>query len=149
MNKGIYCLIIKLNRGRNIQVGRLGAFPFIPGFYVYVGSAQTNLTQRIERHLRRGKKAHWHIDYLLRYGKVVDFCMFAGKKQEECTLSRELEKIKGAIIPVKGFGSSDCSCTSHLHFFQDDPGSIITGITLQGSSTLNYALKHTEVGAVS
>lgn len=124
-NKGIYCLIIKLNRGRNIKVGRLGSFPFISGFYVYVGSAQNNLTQRIERHLRRGKKAHWHIDYLLQYGKVVDFRMFTGKKQEECTLSQELEKIEGATVPVKGFGSSDCSCTSHLHFFPDDPGSIV------------------------
>lgn len=121
LNKGIYCLVIKLNHGRSIQVGRLGAFPFTPGFYVYVGSAQNNLAQRIERHLRSEKKVHWHIDYLLQYGKVVYFRMLTGKKQEECALSRKLEKRKGATTPVKGFGSSDCSCTSHLHFFPDDP----------------------------
>ncbi len=128
LSKGIYCLIIKLTRGHNIKVGRLGSFPFISGFYVYVGSAQNNLTQRIERHLRREKKAHWHIDYLLQYGKVVNFRTYPGKKQEECVLSRKLEKIKGAITPVKGFGSSDCSCVSHLHFFPDDPGAVITKI---------------------
>ncbi|MEK7733449.1 MAG: GIY-YIG nuclease family protein [Planctomycetota bacterium] len=130
LNKGIYCLIIKLNQGRNIKVGRLGSFLFISGFYVYVGSAQNNLTQRIERHLRRKKKVHWHIDYLLQYGRVVGIRKYSGKKQEECALSRKLEKIKGTMILVKGFGSSDCSCISHLHFFPDDPSSMIPGTYL-------------------
>lgn len=129
-NKGIYCLVIKLNPGCNIEIGRLGTFPFVSGFYVYVGSAQNNLTHRIERHLRKEKKTHWHIDYLLQYGNVVSILRYPGKKREECVLSRKLQKAEGAMTPVKGFGSSDCSCISHLHFFRDNPASMISGVYL-------------------
>lgn len=30
---------------------------------MYVGSAKANLTKRIERHKRKRKKMHWHLDY--------------------------------------------------------------------------------------
>ena len=29
-----------------------------------------------------------------------------------------MQKVKGATIPFRGFGASDCSCPSHLYFFK-------------------------------
>lgn len=120
--KGVYCLVVQLHRRHSLEIGRLGTFLFPAGFYVYVGSAQSNLERRIGRHLRQEKKMRWHIDYLLRHGHVVSVHAYAGKKEMECVLSGEIGGMKGASPPVKGFGSSDCSCYSHLYFFQDDPG---------------------------
>ena len=128
--KGIYCLTIKLVKKHNIRVGCLGNFGFPRGFYVYVGSAQNNLEGRIERHLRRDKKMHWHIDYLLHYGQVICVHTYAAEKNAECILSQKIGNIKNAEILVSGFGSSDCSCASHLYFFQDNPDSRISRIKL-------------------
>lgn len=120
-NTGIYCLIIRLRQGCRIKIGCLGTFHFPAGFYVYAGSAQNNLERRIERHLRQEKKMRWHVDYVLRYGHVVSVHTYAGKKHMECVLSNEIGSMKGASLPVKGFGSSDCSCNSHLYFFRHAP----------------------------
>ncbi len=120
-NTGVYCLVIRLLQRSRIRIGRLGTFHFPAGFYVYVGSAQNNLEHRIKRHLRQEKKIHWHIDYLLRYGQVVSVYTYAGKKNKECILGHEIGKRKNAVAPVKGFGSSDCSCNSHLYFFRHAP----------------------------
>lgn len=121
MNKGIYCLIIRLHQSYMIKVGSLGIYNFAAGFYVYIGSAQDNLERRIERHLRKEKKFHWHIDYLLAYGKVICVHTYALEKNWECRLSQKIGTIKNATAPVKGFGSSDCNCLSHLYFFQNNP----------------------------
>ena len=130
LSKGIYCLTIKLVKRCNIQVGCLGNFGFPGGFYVYVGSAQNNLEDRIERHLRRDKKMHWHIDYLLHYGQVICVHTYAGEKHTECVLSQKIGNLKNTMILVSGFGSSDCSCASHLYFFQDNPDSRISRLKI-------------------
>ena len=130
LTKGIYYLTIKLVKKCNIQVGYLGNFCFPRGFYVYVGSAQNNLEDRIERHLRRDKKIHWHIDYLLYYGQVTCVHTYAAEKNAECILSQKIGNIKNAEILVSGFGSSDCSCTSHLYFFRDNPDSRISRLKI-------------------
>lgn len=130
MNKGIYCLTIKLVKKHTIQVGCLGNFGFPRGFYVYAGSAQNNLEARIERHLRQDKKMRWHIDYLLHYGQVTCVHTYAGEKDAECMLSQKIGNIKNAVIPVSGFGSSDCLCTSHLYFFRDNPDSRISRLKI-------------------
>lgn len=130
-NTGVYCLVVKLLQRAHIRIGSLGAFCFPAGFYVYVGSAQSNLERRIERHLRQKKKMRWHIDYLLRYGQVVSVCTYTGEKDKECMLSHKIGNIKNAVVPVKGFGSSDCSCNSHLYFFQDDPDSEISELNIK------------------
>ena len=130
LTKGIYCLTIKLVKKHTIRVGCLGNFGFPRGFYVYVGSAQNNLEDRIERHLQRDKKMHWHIDYLLHYGQVSCVHTYAAEKNAECMLSQKIGNIKNAVILVSGFGSSDCSCASHLYFFQDNPDFRISRIKL-------------------
>jgi Uri superfamily endonuclease len=121
-NKGIYCLVIKLLRASDIKIGCLGVFRFPKGFYIYTGSAQNNMACRIRRHLRKKKKFHWHIDYLLGVGEVACVYKYSGEKRMECMINNKVGSLKNAVIPVKGFGSSDCICDSHLWFFQNDPG---------------------------
>jgi Uri superfamily endonuclease len=111
--KGIYVLIIQLRTDADVTVGRLGTLHFPEGLYVYVGSAQTALEKRIERHLRKEKQLHWHVDYLLQCSsaKVLKiFCKNAGKP-EECNIA---SKIATKGEGVNGFGCSDCRCKSHL-----------------------------------
>ena len=108
-----YQLFIKVNKDIDLKVGKLGRFIFSIGSYVYTGSAKKNLDKRIERHLSKKKKLHWHIDYLLlnKNVKVIDVNR---SNKFECDLNKETE---GEII-IHGFGSSDCEagCKSHLKF---------------------------------
>lgn len=131
LSEGIYCLIIRLFQRHRIKIGCLGTFSFPAGFYVYAGSAQNSLGRRIERHLRQEKKMHWHIDYLLLHGQVMFVHTYPGEKHMECMLSHKIGNIKNASVPVKGFGSSDCSCVSHLYFFQDNPDPGISRLTIR------------------
>ncbi len=117
---GIYALIIKLSKKKEIKIGRLGTFVFPKGYYVYTGSAQNGLEKRINRHLSSEKKFHWHIDYLLRYAKVIKVIRYVGRK-DECKLNNVTGQSAGAAQIVKKFGSSDCNCKTHLYYFEDIP----------------------------
>lgn len=117
---------LRLQEEQRLMVGKLGRASFPKGFYVYVGSAQKNLSQRIERHLRNaetpgGATAHWHIDYLLPHAKILSIHVFKASKEWECRLSRRLARLEGARVIMKGFGSSDCRCPSHLYYFSLRP----------------------------
>ncbi len=117
---GIYALIIKLSKKKEIEIGRLGTFVFLKGYYVYTGSAQNGLEKRINRHYSSEKKFHWHIDYLLRYAKVIKVIRYVGRK-DECKLNSVTGRSAGATQIVKKFGSSDCNCKTHLYYFEDIP----------------------------
>jgi len=71
------------------------------------------LEKRIERHLRKTKQKFWHIDYLLDDANVEVLKVFHKKagRLEECKIAKNISEIG---VPVKGFGSSDCKCESHL-----------------------------------
>jgi len=112
--KGIYCLLIRVLKTKEILIGRLGKIKFEKGKYIYVGSAQKNLGKRIERHFKKEKKKYWHIDYLLKDKdvKIEKAILFPFKrKNQECKLAKQISK-KGKAI--ENFGSSDCKCKSHL-----------------------------------
>ena len=112
--KGTYILKIKLKEPRTITYGK-NRKRFKRGYYFYVGSAMgesNNLRRRIERHLREDKKLHWHIDYLLQYGTVKE--VYISGEAVECEVARDLSFLKS----IEGFGSSDCSCKSHLFFME-------------------------------
>lgn len=96
-----------------MNVGALGRLIFKKGLYAYVGSAQNNLEQRVKRHLRKGKRKFWHVDYLLDNGatKVVEVFQQQADKAEECGIAGVIGE-RGE--PIAGFGSSDCGCKSHL-----------------------------------
>jgi len=121
MTKGIYHLIINLPVNTTIHVGKLGQFNFQAGYYVYTGSAMNGLESRLARHKRKEKRLHWHIDYLLQYGRIVDIITHKTNEPLECYFNKKIMSIKGCQIPIIGFGSSDCDCVSHLAFFEDIP----------------------------
>lgn len=116
--KGIYVLIITVDKDIAASIGALPEMEFNEGLYAYVGSAQTNLEKRVARHLSRTKRKFWHIDYLLGMESVSVLKVFQKKdpRSEECKFAKKLDKIGHAII---GFGSSDCRCESHLFRLKD------------------------------
>lgn len=118
-NRGIYCIIGRLKEEMVLSVGALGPRNFREGYYIYVGSAMANLRQRVARHLRTRKRKHWHIDYLLPYSsKTIGYPIYSINPLE-CSLAEAMSKISDDL--VSGFGSSDCSCESHLFYFREDP----------------------------
>jgi len=118
-DRGSYLLILRMDHGMVLDIGRLGRFASQKGYYVYVGSAMRNLSARIKRHLTKTKKQHWHIDYLTAHaGKVIPLPVRSSQR-DECEIARALSSIIKAGPP--GFGSSDCHCQTHLFFSETDP----------------------------
>jgi sugar fermentation stimulation protein A len=117
---GNYLILLELTASRRVETGALGTVGFKKGWYVYSGSARKNLSARISRHLRKGrKKKHWHIDYLTPYAGRLKALPVMSCRNLECELAGDLARLGGK--PVEGFGSSDCRCTSHLFYFPDPP----------------------------
>ena len=108
---------MRLPEERSITVGGLGTIHFTGGHYAYVGSALGGFKSRLNRHLRTGKKPHWHIDYLL--VEAVLNAIVIGKTLErtECIIANRLAQ---QFDSVPGFGASDCHCRSHLFFGTND-----------------------------
>lgn len=111
--KGVYLLVMELPKNTSVMVGKHGFVYFQQGYYVYVGSALNGLEQRIERHLRKQKKIHWHIDYLLPSTEIVDIFYKESNRRDECRIARVFERTFPGIL---GFGCSDCACSSHLFY---------------------------------
>jgi Uri superfamily endonuclease len=116
--KGVYVLIIRVDEDADVNVGAMGRLTFKKGLYAYVGSAQNNLEQRVKRHLRKEKRRFWHVDHLLdnEATKVVEVFYEQADKAEECAIAGVIGE-RG--VPIEGFGSSDCSCKSHLFRIED------------------------------
>ena len=114
--RGTYVLLIHVPYPIQLSVGELGNLALKAGYYAYVGSALGGLEKRVERHLASDKKIHWHIDYLLARGRVVDVVQGETTERKECAVAGELVKY---LTSVTGFGSSDCKCGSHLFYSPD------------------------------
>ena len=110
-----YILILRLDEGKTIEVGKLGRIEFKEGYYLYVGSAKNSL-KRIERHFKMDKKLHWHIDYLSLNSQVMNAIIF--NKLQECEIADRLSK---RFKKIKNFGCSDCKCLSHLFYSAKEP----------------------------
>ncbi|KPK02012.1 MAG: hypothetical protein AMK71_03770 [Nitrospira bacterium SG8_35_4] len=118
-DSGSYIVILRLRRNEKISVGSLGNIPLKKGYYLYVGSAKKNLSQRIARHQRKRKNLFWHIDYLRQYADYCGSLPVRASTILECEIAGALNKISGWTI--NRFGSADCSCRSHLFGMHDDP----------------------------
>ncbi|MCX7988879.1 MAG: DNA/RNA nuclease SfsA, partial [Thermodesulfovibrio sp.] len=118
-DRGVYLLITQLNSAEFIKIGKIGEKHFPAGYYVYVGKAKKGLFSRIERHRRKLKKMHWHIDYLLKKARLIKDLPIVTDENIECTLADRLLKISDGALPE--FGSSDCYCKSHLFYFRENP----------------------------
>jgi len=109
--KGSYILLIELLDEELIVVGSLKSVHFSNRYYAYVGSALKGLESRLNRHLSREKKLHWHIDYLLQRAFVIGIIICETENKIECAIARSLIH-KFEVVP--NFGSSDCRCPGHL-----------------------------------
>jgi len=126
--RGNYTLIISLAAPVRIKISGLGEFSFKKGYYAYTGSAMGNgavdLRHRVARHLREGKTKHWHIDCLLasQEARITAVVACSVSVNEECKISRSIQSMEGASVPIDSFGASDCKqgCGSHLAYFGQD-----------------------------
>jgi sugar fermentation stimulation protein A len=118
-DRGSYLLILNLKRNRNICVGKLGKVNFSKGFYIYVGSAMANLSKRMERHRHLRKRHRWHIDELRAVAEFHSVLAIRSSDRLECEIAEALSKIAEWSVP--GFGSTDCSCKTHLLGVPKDP----------------------------
>ncbi len=112
---GAYVLLIELGAPLALEVASLACAVLPAGRYAYCGSAYGpgGLKARIGRHLRADKAHRWHVDHLTGAGRIVDFRAVPGGR--ECDLLDRLLEAPGAVVPVPGFGSSDCrACPAHL-----------------------------------
>jgi sugar fermentation stimulation protein A len=118
-DSGSYILILRMKRDRKLSIGGLGKVRFKKGYYLYIGSAKKNLSQRIERHRRLIKKYHWHIDHLRAVADFHAALPIRASEDLECEIALAANKI--ADWDVSGFGSSDCTCQTHLFGMTEDP----------------------------
>lgn len=116
--KGVYALLLSINRDISQKIGALGIINFKKGVYAYIGSAQNNLEKRLKRHFSKEKKMHWHIDYLLSSESVNAKKAFYinRNKIEECRIAKSLNSNES----INHFGCSDCECSSHLFKINDE-----------------------------
>ena len=123
--KGTYVLIAFVPRMKRLEIGRLGTFDLIPGFYAYVGSAfgPGGLRARLQHHLESVAQPHWHIDYLLAYAEPVEVWYALSERKLEQGLAEVLERSSAFRMPIPRFGSSDYrrSRTSHLFYSKRQP----------------------------
>jgi Uri superfamily endonuclease len=118
MEPGIYTLLLRLDHALEIAVGLLGRIVFSEGYYAYTGSARgSGGLKRVERHLQvlSGERTarRWHIDYLLPHARFQEAIVTPTAEDLECQIAR---RIGQHLLPIPGFGCTDCRCTSHLHY---------------------------------
>ncbi|MBN2315888.1 MAG: GIY-YIG nuclease family protein [Sedimentisphaerales bacterium] len=117
LDSGVYIAVFYLPIDRHITVGKLGRFLFREGVYFYVGSAQRNLSARLERHNKKTKPLRWHIDYLSTKVIMLGAMTMAGPRRRECELANDLAGMYELVIPR--FGASDCRCDGHLFYMPE------------------------------
>lgn len=119
--KGVYTLVIMMRTQDIIAVSRLGTFTLSIGYYAYTGSAMNNLPKRVERHMKKKKIKHWHIDFLISndHTELSSVIASSAGQNIECKVNKALLAIEGTSVPVPSFGASDCrhGCKSHLAYF--------------------------------
>ena len=123
MDRGIYILIIKCKSKTYINHPKFDKTGFLPGYYFYIGSAQKNLSKRIQRHYKKQKPLRWHIDYISTHPEfeITSHFTFEYPREFECKLTNFLLSIDFISFPAKKFGSSDCNiCPSHLLFCPEE-----------------------------
>jgi Uri superfamily endonuclease len=120
---GTYLLVLSLETKTKLEIGRLGELTLVGGRYCYVGSARGpgGLEGRLARHLRRRKRLHWHIDYLLQRASVLEIWAKHSLERWECAWVASLLDECTVNAVISGFGSSDCACNSHLLYLGSAP----------------------------
>ena len=126
MIRGSYILVIMLDERLNTIVGKLGEISFRAGYYIYTGSAWNGIEQRLRRHFHKDKRARWHIDHLTSFEKP-EYAIVIQNERIECKMASLLSELFDGI---RGFGSSDCKCYSHLFYSKNNPEKTIKKIII-------------------
>ncbi|MFX1560170.1 MAG: DUF123 domain-containing protein [Promethearchaeota archaeon] len=151
--RGVYVLVIRIKQPITIQIRSKRMIEFESGIWVYVGSAMgtgsTSLENRLERHFRKNKTIHWHIDYLLDEDSEIEKAIWAQTTSHlECDLAKSLTSYDAFKIGPKGFGSSDCKsgCVAHIFKYQNGKevdsvlNSVFVKLGLQFQTTMDGQL---------
>ncbi|GBE55319.1 MAG TPA: GIY-YIG nuclease family protein [Euryarchaeota archaeon] len=138
--KGSYLLMLILEDYMNMRIGKLGNFSFNKGYYCYTGSALSGLKPRLERHLQKYKKKRWHIDYFRENATLYGSFTFISEERLEYKIN-DTVAVLADCQPVRGFGSSDCSCFSHLNYFSHNPLKKLTHSLRRFSRESNFTLR--------
>ena len=117
---GSYLLVLKNDRRKAIEVGKLGKIYFDRGYYVYVGSAMSGLESRVARHAKKKKKCFWHIDFITPGNMDIEKVFIIRRADR---IESKIAKRVGGLCTnlVNRFGASDSSEKSHLFYFQNPP----------------------------
>jgi Uri superfamily endonuclease len=136
---GSYCLLLFLPHRTTLVVGRLGSIDFKRGYYLYLGSAfgSGGVRSRVLRHLVKGKKQHWHIDYLRAQANVKNIWVDYRSGNMEHRWAQKLMSGTIECDSIYKFGCSDCTCSSHLFYFKQYPDS---KILTQGEPMVQYKI---------
>jgi Uri superfamily endonuclease len=120
---GTYALILVSSSDRLIEIGKLGPLVLKPGYYAYAGSAfgPGGIKARIAHHARISQRPHWHIDYLRSVLLLDEVWYSYDSEQHEHRWADTFSRLKGANLPIAGFGASDCRCQSHLYLISSKP----------------------------
>ncbi|MEO2065814.1 MAG: GIY-YIG nuclease family protein [Desulfurobacteriaceae bacterium] len=119
--KGTYVLEFSILQELSFRVRSGKEFSLLPGLYAYVGSAfgSGGIPSRLYRHLKREKKRHWHLDFITTSPLFSpELVVLLPGLRVECRVASLISSLPGSF-PVASFGSSDCSCPSHLFLVND------------------------------
>lgn len=116
---GNYIAVLYVSQDKTVAIGSKGDTFFPRGYYLYVGSAKHNLTKRLERHSRKRKQVHWHIDYLRAAAEFQAGIPIRSTDLLEHEIAQAVAGI--AEWQIDGFGASDCRCMTHLFGMHNDP----------------------------
>ena len=120
---GTYALVLTASDPRRIEIGRLGRLAVRRGCYVYVGTAfgPGGLRARIGHHLRVARHPHWHIDYLGTAARPAEVWYSGDPVRWEHDWAGIFLGMPGSSVPLRRFGATDCTCDTHLFFFEAAP----------------------------
>lgn len=139
MDKGVYCLLLECTAAVDLRIGALGIRRFVPGWYLYVGSALgSGGLSRVSRHIRFSREQYrppkWHIDYLMTAVSLRAVVCAKTETDLECALA---SAIGGTGVPA--FGCSDCGCATHLFYRNEMPeAEVIAAFMAIGLSPLPH-----------
>ncbi|MEL0083602.1 MAG: GIY-YIG nuclease family protein [Gammaproteobacteria bacterium] len=120
---GCYLLRLDLPQAVQIAVGKAGVRQFLPGSYLYVGSAfgPGGVRARLDHHLRHSERPHWHIDYLRHYAAIDEIWYSESEQRLEHRWARAVSRMSASQPVSPGLGASDCGCPTHLFYFSTAP----------------------------
>ncbi len=122
---GTYALIMRVPKLKKIKIGALGEYHIKPGSYTYIGSAfgPGGLRGRLRHHVlkKASAKSHWHIDYLRSIASIAEIWWTNDAIKREHDWALIFREQMNMETPITGFGSSDCTCISHLFYSHNNP----------------------------